>query len=112
MSKYVFDTLHIQILGLFIFSGVEGYAFKCLNFFKFLLSQTFKMTKKVALSFVFIVIHCVMMNFDGVWCGGSVFFGLCILLKYAFMFPHVLANLVNSYELFIPLVLAILWVLL
>jgi len=41
-----------------------------------------------------------------------VFFGLCIPLKYAFMFPLVLTNLVSSYELFIPPALAILWVLL
>jgi hypothetical protein len=38
------------------------------------------------------------------------FFCLHILLKYAFMFPLVLTNLVSSYELFIPRVLAIFWV--
>jgi hypothetical protein len=96
----------------FDFFRVEGYAFKCLKFFKFLLSQTLEMAKKVALSFVFVVIHCVMMNFDGIWCGGNNFFCLCIPFKYAFMFILVLANIVNSYELFIHPALVILWVLL
>ncbi len=64
------------------------------------------MAKKVALSFVFIVIHCAMMNFDGAWCGDMILFCLCIPFKYAFMFLPILANLMSSYELFIPLVLA------
>jgi len=61
------------------------------------------MAKKVALSFVFVVIHCAMMNFDGAWCGDEIFFCVYILFKYAFMFPPILANLMNSYELFIAL---------
>lgn len=84
---------------------VEGYAFECLRFCKFLLSQTLT-AKKVALSFVFIVIHCAMMNFNGAWCGDMIFFCLCIPFKYAFMFPPILANFISLYELFIPLALA------
>ncbi len=33
-------------------------------------------------------------------------FCLCILVNYAFMFLFILANLVSSYELFVPLALA------
>jgi hypothetical protein len=112
MFGYVFDTMHIQILGLFIFSRLKDMHSSAWNFSSFCYLKPYKQQKKVALSFVFVVIHCVMMNFDGAWCDGMGFFGLCIPLKYAFMFPLVLTNLVSSYELFIPPALAILWVLL
>jgi hypothetical protein len=74
MFGYVFDTMHIQILGLFIFSRLKDMHSSAWNFSSFCYLKPYKQQKKVALSFVFVVIHCVMMNFDGAWCDGMGFF--------------------------------------
>jgi hypothetical protein len=80
-------------LRVFDFFRVEGYAFNCLRFCKFLLSQTLNGQKGCT----FLYVCC---RFDGAWCGGGVFFFLYMHSSQVCI-PRLLANLVSSYELFI-----------
>jgi len=78
------------------FPRVEEYVFKCLKFCKFLLSQTLN-NHKVAFSFVFVVILMELGMVVG------------IFFVHAFLssnIPLVLANLMSSYEMFIPFAIA------
>ncbi len=76
------------------FFRVEGYAFKCLRFCKFLLSQTLNTQKGCT----FLCVRC---HFYGAWCVDGVFF--LSMHSFQVCIPQVLTNLVSSYALFIPL---------
>jgi hypothetical protein len=63
-----------QDFRIFDFFRVEGSAFKCLRFCKFLLSQILNAQKGCT----FLCVRC---HFDGAWCVGGVIFFVCAFLS-------------------------------